>query len=112
MIIFDSGFKQTKSKNMTTINSFFLKPNTRKLLLTLSAIVSFFWILGSRVNIYQVAAVGAIFEILWLPIIILTITIPIISIVFWVKEKFNIKSLYLLSVILILSTLLMLALYK
>ena len=63
------------------------------LLINLSAIV--LWIVGQNINIYQYAVVGAIFEILWLPIIISLILLPFISSYFWYKAKFNLTSKFL-----------------
>jgi len=56
--------------------------------------------LSRLLNIYQFAFVGAIFEILWLPVILLLFILPILSIIYWVQDKFNPKSIYLYSMIL------------
>ena len=67
----------------------------------LSIGVSIFWILGNVFNIYKSAIVGAIFEIIWLPVIVLTGAILVISVVKWAREKFDIRSLYLYSFLII-----------
>jgi hypothetical protein len=66
-----------------------------KAVFILSIIVSVFWVMGQSFNVYYFAVVGAIFEILWLPMIALLIILPIVSLLYLVKEKFNLKSLYL-----------------
>ena len=67
----------------------------------LSILVSVFWCIGNLINIYQFAVVGAIFELLWLPMIAMFIVLPIISLVYLVKEKFTVKSFYLYSILII-----------
>lgn len=70
-----------------------------KTIFILSVTVMLFWILGNTINVYNVAIVGAIFEILWLPMIALTLVLPVVSIVFWSKEKFAVRSLSLYSLL-------------
>jgi small-conductance mechanosensitive channel len=77
----------------------FKNSGTSKTVLILSIFISGFWWLGKVINIYHFAFVGAIFEILWLPVLASLFILPIISLVFLVKEKFNIKSFYLYSVL-------------
>jgi hypothetical protein len=83
-----------------------IKSKTSKIVFTLSLLTSVFWFLGQLVNVYYSAIVGAIFEILWLPMIALLFILPILSLIYWVKEKFNLKSLYLYSLLIILATVL------
>lgn len=59
-----------------------------------------FWIVGKSINVYSWPVVGAIFEILWLPSLIILFILPIISFVYWVNEKFKLKSFNLYSLIL------------
>jgi len=66
-----------------------------------SILVGAFWILGQMFNVYHYALVGAIFEILWLPCIISIVGIPIISLILLIKEKFNLLSLNVYSIIII-----------
>ena len=62
----------------------------KKIIFFLSILTAIFWCLAQFVNIYYFAVVGVIFEILWLPVLALLIVLPIISLVFLVKEKINI----------------------
>jgi hypothetical protein len=80
----------------------FKNSKTSKIIFSLSIFASVFWCLGQVINVYSFALLGAIFEILWLPMLASLLFLPIISVVLWVKEKFNIKSLYLYSIIIIL----------
>ena len=71
-----------------------------KVVLALSIFVLVFVGLSRLLNVYQVAFLGAIFEILWLPVILLLFILPILSIIYWIQEKFNPKSIYLYSIVL------------
>lgn len=89
-------------KKMNVIN----KLNTPKIVFILSVLTSVFWCLGQLVNVYYFAVVGAIFEIAWLPMIALLIILPILSLISLIKEKFNLKSLYLYSFLIVIATVL------
>jgi hypothetical protein len=84
----------------------FKNSGTSKTVLILSIFISAFWWLGKVINIYHFAFVGAIFEILWLPVLGLLFVLPLISLVFLIKEKFNIKSFYLYSLLISAATIL------
>jgi len=84
----------------------FKNSGTSKTVLILSIFISVFWWLSKLINIYHFAFVGAIFEILWLPVLASLFILPIISLVFLFKEKFNIKSFYLYSVLISVATIL------
>lgn len=71
------------------------KQSTIILLLSLATLC--FWYVGNSIDVYQYAVVGAFFEILWLPMIVLFFVLPILSLFFWIKEKWALKSLYLYS---------------
>jgi len=70
----------------------------------LSLLTSILWCLGQIIDVYRFAAVGAIFEIIWLPMMLLLVLLPIISFFHLAKEKFNPKSLYLYSFVIIIAT--------
>ena len=93
---------------MTVIN----KSKTPKIVFILSILTSVFWCLDQFVNVYYFAVVGAIFEIVWLPMTALLIILPILSLIYLVKEKFNLKSLYLYSFLIVLATILFMILKK
>ncbi|RYF94765.1 MAG: hypothetical protein EOO02_23515 [Chitinophagaceae bacterium] len=67
----------------------------------LSIVASVFILAVSTINVYEYAIVGAIFELLWLPILIGLVLLPIISIVFLIREGFSLKSLYFYSILVI-----------
>ena len=90
---------------------FFQKPNTSKSVFYLSVLVSIFWFTSRIFNIYSIAIIGAIFEILWFPIVVMTILLPICGCIFWVKEKFILKSYYLASLTLLALTIVLMNIY-
>lgn len=72
-------------------------------MLLLSILVFTFWLTGREINIYRFPLVGAIFELLWLPAIALTLALPVMAFLTWRKEHFDIRSLnlYVLLVVVI-----------
>ena len=79
-------------------------PNIDKIVFALSALVCIFWYAGQNINVYQIAVVGAIFELASLPMLALFIILPIISILLLIKKKWSFKSLPLYSLLLLLMT--------
>ncbi len=77
-----------------------------RLVLILSVITAVFWYIGQSFNVYYFAVVGAVFEILWLPMIASLIILPILSLFYLIKEKFNLTSLYLYSFLILIATIL------
>ena len=69
------------------------------LVFMLCILVSCYWCLGMVMNIYRFAVVGAFYEILWLPMLGLLFVLPALSLLWWIKEKFNPKSLNLFSLV-------------
>ena len=79
----------------------FKNSNTGKIVLLLSVLAATFWCISGVVNVYQPAIVGVIFEILWLPMLALLFLLPVVSIIFLVRERFSFKSFYLYSLLII-----------
>jgi len=80
----------------------FKNTKTSKIIFCLSLLASVLWCLSRVINVYSFALLGAIFEILWLPMLASLFFLPIISLVLWLKEKFNVRSLYLYSILIVL----------
>ncbi|MBL0056755.1 MAG: hypothetical protein IPP31_11360 [Chitinophagaceae bacterium] len=72
-----------------------------RIIFATSLLVSLFWYSGRNVNVYQFAALGAVYEMLWLPALALLVILPVIAIYYLVKEKFSFRSLYLYSLMVI-----------
>ncbi len=77
-----------------------------KIVLPLSVLVALYWCLGKTTDVYHMKFVGALFEILWLPMIILLFALPIASLGFFVKDKCNPRSFYLYSLLIGVGTIL------
>ncbi len=91
---------------MKEYSTLFKNSRTSKMVFLLSIIVSGYCWLGQVINLYSVALVGAIFEILWLPALVMLIVLPIISMILLLKEKVNVRSLYVYSILLGVATIL------
>jgi hypothetical protein len=74
-------------------------------LLFLSLSCFFYWLIESRVaSVYQNAVVGAIYELLWLPMIILLVALPVVSALQWIRQKFSLRSVALYAAVINLAT--------
>lgn len=82
----------------------FLGINQSRVVFLLSLITFGYWNLGNLLDVYRYAVVGALFEILWLPMIVFLFLLPIFCFFFWMKEKWSVKSLYLYSFLIGIST--------
>ena len=58
-----------------------------------------FWYAGQHLNVYDNAFLGAVYEVLWLPLIGLLLGLPVISFILWVRQKFSTWSLFLYALI-------------
>lgn len=69
--------------------------STAKFILLLSVLVLVYWVLVTSIDVYEYIVVGAIYEILWLPFLVLLYTLPLLNIVMFVKNKFSLKKIWL-----------------
>ncbi len=69
--------------------------STAKFILLLSVLVLVYWVLVTSIDVYEYIVVGAIYEILWLPFLVLLYTLPLLNIVMVVKNKFSLKKIWL-----------------
>ena len=82
------------------MNIFLAKYSKRdKAILFSSLIIVSYWIIASIFPIHKYAIVGAFFENTWLIMVILIWLMPIVSLVFLIKERFRPKILLWLSLI-------------
>ena len=77
---------------------------TAKIILIFSITNALFWGIGKSINVYSAPVVGAIFEILWLPTLLGLFILPILAIIFWVKDRFDFKSLNIYSIVIAIIT--------
>jgi hypothetical protein len=87
---------------MTQHAMVFKKTGISKTFFLLSILVMFFWIVSSVTNVYHFTISGIIFEMLWFPVLAMTIILPVMSFIYWHKEKYNFRSLYLYSISLVI----------
>jgi len=78
-----------------------------KIVFFLSIVIFIFWMLGQVIDVYRSDIVGAIFEFLWLFMLLGLFGIPILAIVFLIKEKFSFRSLYLYTIIISVTNILL-----
>lgn len=97
---------------MSTDPNVFQKTNAGRIVLHLSVVVSVFWYIGRITDIYRSAIVGAVFEILWLPMIGMLFLLPVIAVFSLIKEKFSFRSLHLYSILILALTLLSAFVFK
>ena len=77
-----------------------------------SIIVPLFWYLGQVINVYRYAWLGALFEILSLPMLAALFILPVFSFVLLIKNKFSPRSLYLYSFIISIVSMLLIVTSK
>ena len=67
----------------------------------LSVLTFIYWFLVAYIiiDVYKIIIVGVIFEMLWLPMMIFLVLLPIVSIIQLVKIKFTFKQLSLYSLL-------------
>jgi len=78
----------------------------------LSILVALYWFVPLWTNIYAYAILGVIYEIIWLPMILLLFILPLLSVLRWKKEGHPVRSKALFSLFLNLLTLTVLLLKK
>jgi len=89
-----SGYLKLKKRNIIVPGS--------------TIIVSLYWLLSQLINVYHLGWLGAVYELLWVFMLIGLFTIPVLSFVYWIKTKFSFRSLYFYSFILSVGTVLFL----
>ena len=86
---------------------------TGTIILVINVLFLAVWIVAYNINVYKVVLIGAIYEMIWLPLIICLFALPIVSFIFWRKDSFKIKSKFLYLIILaVLSITLLLTIVK
>ena len=63
----------------------------------LTMIVTLYWYLPLLMSVYRFPLIGAIYEILWIFMLVGLFALPVVSFIFWAKNKFNLRSLYFYS---------------
>lgn len=61
----------------------------KNILLTISISMLLYWLLNKTIDVYQITILGVLYEILWLPMLILFIVLPILNTYTIFKNKNN-----------------------
>ena len=78
----------------------------------LTIIVTIYWYLPLLISVYRFPVIGAIYEILWIFMLVGLFALPVVSFIFWVKNKFNLRSSYFYSLIISIASILFLVTSK
>ena len=89
---------------MLPTNNSFSNKKASMVVFALSLVVTLFWLMGNLFDVYQFTVTGALFEILWLPVLALTFILPVVAIVLFIQDKFSFKSLNFYSFVLVVGT--------
>jgi len=81
----------TAEQNDTTKNWL----NYKTILLIIQVFCGFYWFLVKMVDVYDSVVLGAIFEMLWLPMLTAALTLPIVHLILWIREGGRMKSILL-----------------
>jgi|SRR5690554_61346 len=82
------------------------KSKTSKIIFILSILTAVYWCFVMFVDVYRFVVVGAIYELAWLPMLLCVYSLPIVSFIFFYKEKFSLRSLNLFAFLISVATLL------
>lgn len=69
----------------------------KKLLLVLSSSMLLYWLFSKTIDVYQIAILGVLYEIIWLPMLVLFIVLPILNTYSLIKNKNNLMSYFSLA---------------
>jgi len=78
----------------------------------LTIVVTLYWYLPLLISVYRFPVIGAIYEILWVFMVLGLFALPVISFIFWAKIKFNLRSLYFYSLLISIVSILFLVTSK
>jgi len=95
---------------MRTGSSAVKHTTTSKVVFTLSLFTAIYWTVVMNVDVYHFAVVGALYEILWLPMIAAIFVLPIVALVYWLIVRFYIKSLFFYALLALLAAVLIIVL--
>jgi hypothetical protein len=69
----------------------------KKLLLVLSSSMLLYWLLSKTIDVYQITIIGVLYEIIWFPMLVLFIVLPILNTYSLIKNKNNLMSYFSLA---------------
>lgn len=72
----------------------------QKTIFALSIAVMLFWVLAHTVDLYQYKVLGAVFEMMWFPMIIMLFLLPVINLTMLLKKSLNLKAFWIYALLL------------
>ena len=69
----------------------------KKLFLVLSSSMLLYWLLSKTIDVYQITIIGVLYEIIWLPMLVMFIVLPILNTYSLIKNKNNLMSYFSLA---------------
>lgn len=87
-------------------------PQKSLLIFSLSVFTFMFIVLANTINLYRYKITGAIFEILWLPVLAMAVALPIYILFLFVKNKYRFGPLHLFSLFVLVSAIVFMFLYN
>jgi hypothetical protein len=69
----------------------------KKLIIALSILILSYWLLSKTIDVYQITIIGVLYEIIWLPMLVLFIVLPILNTYSLIKNKNNLMSYFSLA---------------
>ncbi len=94
---------------MPILSPVYLRTKSSKSFFVASILLCVLALLSQKLNIYHFDVIGAIAEIIWLPLLISIFVLPAVGLFNWAKEKFNFRSLYLYGTLVEIATILLIA---
>lgn len=71
------------------------------LVFLVTIIVSFYWFLAQVLDVYRFPALGAMYEMSSVGMLIILFGLPVFSFIHWAKDKFHPRSLYFYSLLIL-----------
>ncbi len=96
------------NKSFNTLKKYLANEKLSYWLFFAAVFTFIFWLISKKINVYEYAFVGGIFELLWLAMVVAVFIIPLISIAKIITEPLSIKSIAIYSLLISIGTLLVL----
>lgn len=96
------------SISLNTIKKYLANQKLAYWLLFVNVFTFIYWLVSKKIDVYEYAFVGAIFELLWLAMLASVFIIPLISIATIITQPSSIKLLAIYSFLISIATLLVL----
>ena len=96
------------NKSFNTLKKYLANEKLSYWLFFAAVFTFIYWLVSKKIDVYEYAFVGAIFELLWLAMLASVFIIPLISIAIIITQPTSIKLLAIYSLLISIGTLLVL----